>query len=378
MKITKGFFLVLIVTVFMVSTPALCEDDVQKGGVRGLEERMKDLEATVKGLQFSGVIEVEGNYTRVDFADPAQMDEKSSDLSLATVEFAVDAGISDRIKGHILFLFEEDGTEGVEVDEAIIHIHAEEVCVPDRSLNIPWYASIGRLYLPFGYFESHFITDPLTLDLGETRETAVIAGIHNPWINIAAGAFNGDVDETGQEDHIETFVAAVYLTLPENTAPNFGFMAGVSYISNIADSNGLNDILTEVLTPNPVEVEDYVPGYGAFVSVSIIERIFMEAEYLAAAEGFADTAAIAAALGKEFEPAAWNIELAVAPIENLELALRYGGSDDALNTLPETQYGAVVTYGFFESTSLSLEYLVNQFENDDEENYVTAQLAIEF
>ena len=372
MKITKGFFLVLIVTVFMVSTPALCEEDVQKGGVRGLDERVKDLEAIAKGLQFGGVIEVEGNYTDVDLFDPAQMDEKSSDLTLATIEFAVDAGITDRILGHILFLFQEDETQGVEVDEAIIHLQAEEVGVPDRSLNIPWYASIGRLFVPFGYFESHFITDPLTLDLGETQETAVVAGLHNPWINVAAGAFNGDVDETGQEDHIETFVATAQFTIPDEKVPGVGFMAGVSWISNIADSNGLTDILDEEFGQDTVD--DYVPGLSAFVSVSIIDRIFIEAEYLEAAEDFGDTAAI----GQGFEPAAWNIELAVAPIENLELALRYGGSDDALNTLPETQYGAVFTYGFFESTSLSLEYLVNQFENDDEENSVTAQLALEF
>ena len=32
--------------------------------------------------------------------------------------------------------------------------------------------------LPFGYFESHLYSDPVTLKLGETKGTAVAVGIH--------------------------------------------------------------------------------------------------------------------------------------------------------------------------------------------------------
>jgi hypothetical protein len=46
--------------------------------------------------------------------------------------------------------------------------------------------------------------------------------------------------------------------------------------------------------------------------------------------------------------------------------------------LPETQYGVVAAYGIFENTSLAVEFMHNQFENDDEENHITVQLAIEF
>lgn len=34
----------------------------------------------------------------------------------------------------------------------------------------------GRQYIPFGNFDSHFVTDPLTLLLGETNEGALVGG----------------------------------------------------------------------------------------------------------------------------------------------------------------------------------------------------------
>jgi len=67
-------------------------------------------------------------------------------------------------------------------------------------------------------------------------------------------------------------------------------------------------------------------------------------------------------------------------VENVELAIRYGGADDgSTEFLPETQYGAVVNWSLFDSTNLALEYLHGEFEEDFQEtDSLTAQLAIEF
>lgn len=40
--------------------------------------------------------------------------------------------------------------------------------------------------------------------------------------------------------------------------------------------------------------------------------------------------------------------------------------------------GDGVSYGIFENSSLAVEYLCGEFENDDKEQTVTAQFAIEF
>ncbi len=335
------------------------------------DEDVEDLEEYIKRIEFSGTIEVEAGYEQIK--KKAGEKEDSSDLTLATVDFAVDALITDRMRTHILFEY-EDG-ENIIVDEAIIHYQAKEVCVPDLSCNSPWYANIGRLTIPFGYFESLFINGPLTEDLGETKETAVIAGIYNPFINIAAGVFNGDIDKAENDDHIESYVAACTFTLPEDVSPNVGLMIGVSYISNIADSDDLADFFLEEFDPDPVdpdpiEIEDYVAGFSSFLSVSFMNRFFFEAEYVGAAESFEED--------KNFKPRAWNFEFAFIPIEDFEVAVRYGGSSDTLNFLPDTQVGICGIYEIFNNTSIGLEYLYEEFENDDEVVTITTQLAVEF
>lgn len=346
------------------------EDDEEEhvGGVKGLAERTEDLERMVKGIELGGTIEVEAKYERFDSDEKGT--EDSSDMTLASAELSVNVGITDQIKGYILFDYEEDD-DNVTVDEAIIHIRAEELCVPDEACGSPWYASAGRLYVPFGYFESHFISDPVTLELGETRESAVVAGLANDWINVSAGVFNGDVDERGGDDHIDNFVASARLTLPEETIPDLELMAGASYINNIADSDELQDMV------QGNEVEEYIDGFSLFVHLVVMDRFFAEAEYVGVADDFHDDD-LDLEPGEHFEPRAWNIELAYAVLENLQLGVRYEGSDDALDFLPEWRCGGVINYNLFENTLLALEYLYGEFEDNDEVTTVTSQLAVEF
>ncbi|OPX37116.1 MAG: hypothetical protein B1H12_05560 [Desulfobacteraceae bacterium 4484_190.2] len=336
--------------------------------VHRIEKQMEKKDVLAKWAEritFSGLIEVEAGYEDMDFDDPAEDDEKSSDISLATVELGVDVDIVKHVKGHVLFLYEEG--EDIVVDEGIISIDGEDV--------VPLYLNAGKLYVPFGYYESHFISDPLTLELGETRESAIVAGFANDMFDLSLGVFNGDINKTDKDnDHIDNFVASAVFTLPEDTVSGLGLTVGGSWISDIADSNGLQDVLDEAGTD---EIEDYVPAWSAFLSVSFLDKFFFEAEYIAATDKF-ENDDLALAPGERFEPKAWNLELAYAVIENLEFAIKYEGSSDALNFVPEKQYGAAVTYGLFENTSLALEYLHGTFENDDERDLITAQLAIEF
>ena len=74
-----------------------------------------------------------------------------------------------------------------------------------------------------------------------------------------------------------------------------------------------------------------------------------------------------------------NVELGFAITDALEVAVRYGGSDDGGDFLPESEYGAVLNLGLFENTNLAIEYLHGEFENDVQEtDLITAQLAVEF
>lgn len=329
-----------------------------------VEEQLKEVPLLGKWAEritLSGLIEVEANYEDVDSDDP-DTDGDSSDLTLATVELGVDVDIAKHVSGHVLFLWEEDDTDPVEVDEGFITLDGEDV--------VPLYLSAGKMYVPFGYYESHFISDPITLELGETNESALKGGFVYQGLELSVAAFNGDVDETGEDNHIESYVGSAVYSLPEETVKDLGLMLGVSYISNIAESDGLEG-------ETPGEIADYVGGLGAFVSVSFRDRFFFEAEYIGATDSF-EAGELNFDDGQALKPKAWNFEFAFVPIDRLEVGVRYEGGDDLGGFQPEEQYGAVASYGLFENTALSLEYLHGEFENDDERDLVTAQLGIEF
>jgi len=366
--------LLFLVNIFMLPLSAGATED-HIGGVKGLSERVSDLENTMgkkagletwfKKIAISGTVEVEVGYGKIDFDDPAAEDEESSDIKLSTAELDIDVDIAKHVKGHVAYLWEEDDTEPVDLDEGFIMVDGEEI--------LPLYLTAGKLYVPFGYYNSHFISDPLTLELGEARESAVLIGGFNEWLDLAIGAFNGDIDKTGDDDHISSFVAKGIFTLPEDSVQDFQFMTGVSWIFNIADSDSLQgeDGVDEA------EIDDTVGGFSAFASASYMDLFFLEAEYLGAIEKF-KAGELAFDGGKSYRPEAWNFELAYTATEKLEIGAKYEGSHDCGNYLPEKQFGCVAAYRLFENTSLAVEYLHGEFENNDEQNLASAQLAVEF
>lgn len=365
-KSRKTIGMMAILAVVMIGTPSWAMGPVQEGGVKGLSERVAQVESALEkmGVVLSGVIEVEAAYT-----DDERETGETSDITLATVELGVDVNPFKHVSGHVLFLFEEDDTEQVEVDEGFIRLDGED--------KLPLFLQAGRQYVPFGYFESHFISDPLTLELGETRESSVVAGYTHDMFEIALGVFNGDVNETGEnDDHIDGYVASATFTLPGENA--VGLMAGVSYISSIGESDNLQDA-DGIDTDAGNTIADHVPGLAAFISANYKEKVFLELEYVTATEEF-NAGELGFDGGTDAQPSAYNVELAYLFTDRLEAGIRVGGADDAGAFLPEKLYGAVVNYALFDNLSLGLEYQHGEFDtaNDEEITTVTAQLALEF
>jgi hypothetical protein len=353
--------------------------DFQKaGGVKSLEKRIQQLEAAigreVEGdrwydrIQISGLIEVEAAYRDFQDGNDPDADDQESDVDLATVELAVDARIADHVDGHVLFKYEEDE---IFVDEGFITLTGTEA--------FPAYLVAGRQYLPFGCFDSHFVTDPTPLVLGETNDGAAVAGYRfgGEMIDLSVGAFNGDIDEAGEDNHIDSFVAAV------TVQPLAFLMAGISYTSNLAASDSLQEGVVDADGSGEAgPLTDLVGGWSAFVTVELLGRFKVIGEYVSALDEFEAGELYDPADTQQRQPSAWNVELGALLIEDLELAVRYGGSDDGADVLPETQYGAVLNWGIW-SCNLALEYLHDDFDDaslgvDQEADTFTAQLAVEF
>ena len=345
---------------------------VSVNGATAAEERSRELlkEATpiqvlFGGLELTieGLIEVEAGYEKNNYDDAEDEDESSSDFSLATIELGLDVRANDYVSGRILFLYEEEPDAEIEVDEGYIGIGKD---------GFPLYLTFGRQYIPFGYFESHFISDPLTLELGETRETSLVAGYENDMINLFIGFFNGDVDEAGEDDnHIDNYLAGVVVTVPEMPFGHLVF--GGTYLSNLAESDSLSE---EIATEDGAIIEK-VPGYSVFASLAVNEKILVEGEILGAVDEFV-VGELSFDGGESCKPEAWNVELAYLLTDSLQFALRYGGSSDGGDFLPETLYGGCLSYKVLKNTFLALEFLAGEFENQDEITIATAQLAVTF
>ena len=328
----------------------------QKVGIRDFSGQWMDR------ISISGLLEVEGVYEDQDNRDGTG--EDSSDLNLATVELGIDAEFNDYVSGHVVFLWEEDDTEPVDLDEGYITL--------TPSPNWPVYFSAGKLYVPFGNFETHMVSDPLTLELGETRESAAVAGLEQNGFYASAYAFNGDVDKFDDDSHVDNFGASAGYRI---AADAFSLDAGVGYINNILDSDGLEDFLSD---EGIDEVDDYVGGVTAHAIFSSGPVTFI-GEYMTALDdtGYTDNGNIM----EMEEISAWNLELGYGftlAEKDTTLAVGWQGTDDAGGFLAEDRYICAMSMDVFDSTSVALEYFHEEYENDDENDAVTAQLAFAF
>jgi hypothetical protein len=355
--------------------------DEHAGGVKSLEKRVLQLEEAlgrkVTGdkwydrFQLSGVVEIEAAYNTIDYKDPASADEESSDVDLATVELGVDVKVVEQVDAHVLFKWEDDE---LFVDEGFVTVVGTEA--------FPAYMIAGRQYIPFGNFDSHFISDPTTLTLGETNAGALVGGyrFNGEMVDLSVGAFNGRTKEINADDHIANVVAAVVVSWQEN------LLFGASYTSNLAAADTTAEFITDVDGDGENNnIAGFVGGWSAFATVTFLERGKLIGEYVAAIENFKAGELYDAGDTHKRKPRAWNVELGWAINDTVEIAARYEGSDDGGDAasgvflMPEAGYGAVVNWSLFDHTNLALEYLHADFEGDIQTtDTVTIQLAAEF
>ncbi len=329
-------------------------------------------------ITLRGLVEIEAAYEKINF-DKGGKDD-SSDLTLATVELEIDAELSDTVTSHVLLLWEEDETEPIEVDEAFILL--------DGIADAPVWIKAGKMYVPFGNFTSNMISDPLTLEIGETNASAVTVGFNLGGAYALAYAFNGDIDKAGKDSHIDNFGAQIgYIVVRDG----FNLDAGISYINNLIDSDGWGDEFEDF---GGYELKDYIGGFGAHAVVEVGDFNFI-AEFICALDKPKYIDDETGAVEKRDAAKVWNLEagynfellgkdaivaLAYQGTHDADSMLPqgYGAEDDELEFLPEQRYMATVGAEIFPYTSLALEYAHDEYKNDDRADIITMQLALEF
>jgi len=336
--------------------------------VRALEERQTEIyhslaEKKAAGLgsriteriSLSGLIELEAAAEKIKYADGGST--SSSDLTLATAQLGLVAEVTEKIHGNIVLLHEEGGAD-LEVDEAAVDLDF-----------VPLFSRIGRIYVPFGVYSSHFVSDPLTLELGETRETAVLIGYGHEFYSVSLFIFNGESDKAGEDNQIDDWGWSIVLT------PVEGVELGGSYLSDLADSDA----------ELAADYQRRVAGWSTFVTYQH-GPFGVVCEMLGATGSFAAADLDENSDGAGDQPLTWNVELSWA-LDLVELAARYEGSREFPGH-PERQYGVTASWSPWEHNTLSLEYLRGEFGSGfsrdgdgnilDTRDLVTAQWAVVF
>ncbi len=338
--------------------------------VQSVEHRLEKLEQQLSkesslagNIRINGIIEVEAGTARQE--SPSGSTTNRNDISLATARLDISAGINQYVNGRLTFLYEEgEENNHVIVDEAVIAINGGE--------QYPFSVNAGRMYVPFGNYDSHFISDPLTLVLGETNDTAIMAGYEFGPVEVNGSLFKGAIKKNNSSDEINTFTGGFTFALPAETANGLSLTGGASYISNLAATDTLQGEVTVADIIN-----DTVGGCSVFASLEMQGRYSLYLEYLAATDDFSSTDFSFSDTANQ-RPAAWNIEAGATIMDGLEVALRYGGSDEAGTLMAEKQYGAALLYDLFDNTSLTFEYLSEDFSDNSSNLQGTVQVAVEF
>ena len=324
---------------------------------QSLEERVTALEAKAVGngelwyntLTFSGLMEMETTYTHPDSG------HSSVDMVVATVELGLATQLTEDLSAELALLHEEDDTD-LEVDRATISYNQSH----DQQA---FAFTMGQDYVPFGSYTTALVNDPLTLEIGETRETAFTVNYENGPFAGAFYLFNGDQDED-ERDWLNNFGGRITLT-------NNNLTLGADYTSNLADADSLQDNDYGYSTG-----EDVVAGFTLY-GQAVIDKVQLAIEHLGALDNFAGD-------GNNSQPAATQVEVSFEA-GDFTYAIAYQQTDEALFLeLPEARISLGLSTEVLGGLGLGLEltvdddYAIADGGTGDTTNSVVLQLAAEF
>lgn len=332
-------------------------------------ERASQGQAWHDRLTISGVVEVEASATNNADEEAPYSGDKGSDVSVATVEVSMEAAIHELVTAQVVLLYEDDGDTPLDVDTAAITLGNTDL--------YPAYVTAGSMALPFGNFTTQLVSDPLTLEMAETLETALQVGFQSQGFYGSLYLFNGDARADGKRDAATQW------------GGNFGYAmenarltldVGLSAINSMEDADNISDAL-----PDVGAVDNHVSGLGVY-GILGTQGITLIGEYIRANEDFAPDELNWKGAGAR--PAAWNAELGYTfdwVGRETTVAAAWQGTREALALgLPEDRYLAAISVTLFDQTSLSAEwahdkdYSANDGATGDTANTGTVQLAVEF
>ena len=320
-----------------------------------------------KRIDISGAVEVDAN---------SQNNGVGETLTVSTAMLNLDTRINNWSSAHISLLHEGDAEHPIVVDEASVTIGN-----PDHT---PVYVTAGRMVLPFGNFSTQLLSDPLTLELAETAETALLIGFQRDGWTGSGYLFNGDSKVIGDGNSLDQFGLSLGY---EITTDAMSIEMGLGYINSMEDSDGITTALAlDANTANGADIanmSDTIGGVGVHANVTV-GPYSLNAEYITALNRF-DKRRGELSNTYDARPRAWNTEIGYTfNMLNREttVALGYQGSREAVGIGPNAmdRYIGGASVEIDKNTTLGVEYFHDKgyADKDKDTDSATVRLAVSF
>lgn len=338
-----------------VSAPALADEEDEPARRYTTREERRDegnKYPITEWMTVSGLLEFEYNdetFTPIDNAPKTRLDDTET-----TAEAVFEITPLEWVKAEIVYEY-DGGIHDIVLDEALVAFEYGD-----------FELELGKLYVPFGEYFSHFVTGPM-LEFGETRgRAAVLSYAPSDMLDASLFVYSGVAEKLGAGGSgLDWGFAVEFSPLEVCTI-------GTSYISDLADSD---ERFLEETNNRYQSRTDALSGY----TVLGFDQIEITAEYVHTLRIFKD-------LDNEVDkPFAYNLEFQVYPAETLALAFRYEGSSE-FEDEPKEQFGVAAVWQLFSQMFLTVEYLEGRFRDgfaeDDFDNELdsvsrfSAQLSI--
>jgi hypothetical protein len=347
-----------------------------KGTVLEKESESVSLPPWMERVTLSGTLE--GEFRWQDKRDIGERNSDStSDLYLRRLELGIEAAITDWVDTSLVLNSEwigdgvNEGDEQITVDEAMVNI---------QNNDFPFYFSVGKRTQPFGVFENHLITDPMTQDAYETKKVGVTVGYTGTvGLDLSATLYKGEE----QMDHLAA--------------------SGLFDITRNPGIETTDDVDSYILSASLSPVEDRLTLFGSYLSepgrgdrnktmtfgfTADIANIMIEGEYMRALkrekysgisneykEGVLSLGVAYALIAREREMvggALFAERKAHLVSEPLEFALRYERFDDddfadrESSWSVDNRYSAGVRYSFYHDEKSGLAaYVASEYRHTD-------------
>ena len=331
-----------------------------------LEKQSSNLAPSIsRRFNVSAVVELEA------FVQDSENTNNSSDASLATIEVAIHSHLNPYVEAQVLLLHEDGSDQELVVDEGFIALSAQD---------LPLTLVAGKQVIGFGNFESHFISDPLTLELAETKDTAIKLQFEHLGFYGSAYIFNGDMEKQDENDEIKQAGAQLGFV---RSNKNSHLEIGVDYISSLAESETLVDYLQA--DDADAQLKKTVPAASIHGLLSLNKWQFL-GEYISATRAFNQNDLSFVSSGAQ--PSSYNLEISYDFTllgKPVTVAMAHQQSTEALALeLPEQRNMLAASYPLYESTTFALElmqatdYAVKDGGSNNTDYSLSMQLAAEF